>query len=1351
MQNGNTTRPGQVLRDVFNDISILARRNRHTASLKPTANDHQAKELIRLTQFPPDDILERDYMTQISHNANGINLTAKFMLSYPYPLMKSVSSIHPDWQRTKNNHMNFLTGRSMYINPVQGSPVEKNDFYPIFGFVCSNLMHDANAMVTEFRNMVQEQSGVLVDTADFSIQDREVETPTTFVPMAPPGRISNRSDYQPPRGVFKVLNVRKHKMDDYVKLVKPITFSKNREKYPNLYNMHLVDIRTNAHDSLEEWQKNVFSPQEEYYENRVNVIITGVPAAVDLLTFVPQVQFVNGGMNESTVAQLLTGAASLGTRGSDPIPSVFIKFYRGRDPGSWIAEGRTYYQNDIELLLRQFLKGHLVNWLHGTGNTSLIDIKYGPRRPPVFTGVAGRPITSISEDKSVSDEAPSMHREDFATSTPRPNSEHLNITGQHYGGRIASNTEVNGPNYSHYGPSNHEGGYQTDRSQLSDHTHRSRGNRRRHDRKLNFPQKKQSRKSKYRQIIYSQSQQLKDQNKRIQALEELVHDRKRKREESSSESDSDNTTSSGDETSDSDSDTDTSDNGSDKDMDSNRENHEDDNNGDQKPNGGSGQHDDSQGTDKDSTNQSSNNHQNQHTSNDKGNQDMEGSKHGQQHSNQSHRHNYDALMADEITGHSDTPRCPRTFSWPPVSDHNWWYSPKTDKLYRKRHAGLFCHDRNHHNYFHKPAVTRLHFPEDAYQVQVTVCKKVIKADIPSLADEEIEGRSIPINISNYTAEEVEEFEEDIAEVLAEEAYQKNMEEYWNDIRENVIDSLPASQREAARNSKSNTIRIEMPPPIEGPDNLQVLTCRMCNLVVANDPAAFIAHQNCCNGVQATNEYFVDHSAIKDYYSKNTNAISQQLSHKKYMAQHPCRLRSNHIGESTINLGHVLCDPKLYRLAGPEKYQSGEIIALEGDNVMTIGVVEEANHPNYLIDVKGNKVRINSEATSIFHAITYHTQAILNHQRYYQHPAKSRLSVGDCAVYNDGQEFLAICTVVEEDHPNYFVVDDRYGTNYRTTIDRLCLPVYCDFAYLVENEQDLHELHEFGLTVDKNREKWLGIPTVTALHQEIENDIGSKIDSTLDFALNSPTFQRKEAELDSLVRNINDSNYDDDNMVASAEEELKEINAKTPTVMNQIEAITPDTTQVTRHPSSKVNSHDDKSQTSNTTTSSVQSLLQPVMNNKIASHLERNKDITHIGKTPVKDNWEERSDISNKPRVEGDNSNINNSSDSDESSSESSTSSESDESLKAAKEKHAREVQKNKLRRVFSSDDSDDFSIHSSPADLDALIAASAATYSDIRERARERIKISKRIREEDKRESDEAKLSVAPASGKSTE
>ena len=179
---------------------------------------------------------------------------------------------------------------------------------------------------------------------------------------------------------------------------------------------------------------------------------------------------------------------------------------------------------------------------------------------------------------------------------------------------------------------------------------------------------------------------------------------------------------------------------------------------------------------------------------------------------------------------------------------------KTEKEY------IQCHDRIHHEYFKRDFTNRKQVPDDIHQVEVlTICEKVIKTDIPTLSEEVNSGETIPINTDNFTQEDVDEMEKELRQQI-------DMEEIAKERREELLASLSKEDRERSLKVKPDRQKIEPPAPTETVEPLSILICRHCKLITANGTISFHAHQNTCNGIRSTNDFFTDKTSIKKYYS-----------------------------------------------------------------------------------------------------------------------------------------------------------------------------------------------------------------------------------------------------------------------------------------------------------------------------------------------------------------------------------------------------------------------------------------------------------------------------------------------------
>ena len=1266
-----THRPSVILTEIFNNMVIALRNTRQSFALMPANANHQGKEIINQGQFPPAEILERDYMMQVSHNHIETKFTIKVMLSSPYNLLKISANNDPTWIKAKDKHMGFLTSKGWYINTSPNSPMVSN-YVPAYAFICSNMSHDPVEMTGEFIELIQEQRGIRIDPMDFCIQDRQLEVPSYLVPVLPRGYIPDKSMYTPERSAIKVLLVKKERLDEFVDLCSGLLPPNNRDKYPNIFNMNIVDARVNAYSTREEWIQNVMNPQASYYENKINLIVDGIPEQVNLLTEVPNVNFSNteATANKSTIRELLTGAATLGQRDGVSIPPTFYKVYRGRAPGSWIFEGHMVQQEDIDYIVKNFLKNHLETWLRNYSDDLKLEFNYGPRRAPVYQGVNAIPLTTVNEDQSINEEHPNLHKEDFADNTPPSNRTHINASGQHYGGQLPKADEIDGQNHSlaHYGPAS-QNGYESDNSTRSVRRHndpRAYGGRGRGSGPRRMVKARRRGKSEALEeiiknqniIIQNQEQRLTEQQERLANIEEILLNmgKKRKRSKSystdsdetnehksvdigsedtdgtSSDSDTDSSTSS-----DTSSDTSSAPSDHDKEADK-REDEDDENNGEQSNNSSNPNPSPKEKEEEPRNNSSNNEAKDTQTGSNKSSKDQEtmkneGSEATLSNSNESSDIEYDANLteSDDI--------------------EIYLYSKSTDKLYLKAGEHYNCHDRNHHNYFFKASVPRNYLPNDALQVHATVCEKVIKIEHEDLANEEGLALTIPVNNDNFTKDEIDDWWNDIAT-------QRAQEEYYREHRESLINSLPKEQRDEIRQqekerevlhqqrAEQNTMP-EFQETVEEPAKLIISTCKHCSLVVANDEMSFNAHEKCCNGVQTTTHYFIDKHAAEHHYKTNSKAIEEQFIVKRYMAFHPARLPNKHLNDTTMHTEEVLDDPKLYKLVGAEKFQVDEIVMLEGEDRMIKGTVLEAAHPRYIIDINGNQFDIHTTTVPMYHAITPATQAIFNHRRFYAQATPGRFQVGDTAMYNDGKEALAITTVIVAEHPNYAVHDSMTSSTHYTTNTRLFHPTYGDFDYLRRNENALVELYKFGFTVDEAREKWHDTPTKAALTDEV---IKTAMNKSVTFEqrikspnfLNTTPFREREEAIDKVMNDLNNSNYDDDEPIDEAilalngkkcdHEEYGRILKKliyeqcneSTTNTNKKDAIT--NSEQTQNDTVKTNETVDENENgAEHSSSSEDSILNetPMSNSrKMRSNSDREKDIAHIGKTPTKDNWED---------------------------------------------------------------------------------------------------------------------------------
>ena len=129
--------------------------------------------------------------------------------------------------------------------------------------------------------------------------------------------------------------------------------TENRIQYPISHSCHYVMATDKYYKTREGCQKAIFEPQQNYYSNRLQAIVTGIPNTIDFFTYVPEfIADDNGTTNTSTVEQLLIREAGVGTPPDHTL----------RMEGSYILESTRYQQADFYQVCNHFLLEKLKYW-----------------------------------------------------------------------------------------------------------------------------------------------------------------------------------------------------------------------------------------------------------------------------------------------------------------------------------------------------------------------------------------------------------------------------------------------------------------------------------------------------------------------------------------------------------------------------------------------------------------------------------------------------------------------------------------------------------------------------------------------------------------------------------------------------------------------------------------------------------------------------------------------------------------------------------------------------------------------------------------------------------------------------
>jgi hypothetical protein len=774
--------PAELYKEWYINTSRLACRMRHDIIALPFTNNPNAKELCREIMFPPDDVLEAEYMTKINRTQNFTSFNIRVCISFNYfHFKKSAPTIK--WKWAKNEHMSLLDANNTYTQVVveEGIARRKYSYASTIGIIGSSMAHDSLKLKSEFLQLVKNQLNQTIDPSHIIVQLREVSTPSSHVPVMPrmtrEQRDSMPSDermnFNQRRILMQVILVKNDRRHCVAALANQLKKTTDRIKYPTLAHCELVDIRTEAYDTREEWH-NIMNKQNQYYQNKKEVVITGIPEHIELDKFVPDIE-INGSPNTYTAAQLLTGFVSLGAR-RDGIPiAPFHRLSKGRDKGSYILEGFMVDQRDIRIIAETYLVPHLRHWLEYEADTSMIAARFSPARGTTFEGINGTPLPGI-EEESVTDHV-SISEQDYSDPPIKDDETHMRITGQRVDGSAASSKALSIPNYNHQTNPDmqHE-------SQSSNHNtesnnpekQRSATNQSNHD--VRKKKKKDGSQAFAQQILDAFQRQtemvikqLDAQNERIKQMEDRPRKRKQSRspspatsdssddenqsEEEMDDSSSDSSSSSDEKKDENDSDDDSdsrsdssSSSSSDSSSDESDEDNDDDNSGGDFENKDGGQH-------QDNCFQEPNDYQddqNEHTDNNA----MSTTNHNTQPSYPTA--NFFTMPNKHLKWDETKSKQDREFRDGEKS--HWFYADEDNVLYQLSTERAIRYDHRHRNYFDREGTQVEAVSYFKYPVNVTICRKVIKAHDKKL--ESLDDASVSINSNNFTDEDISRFRDD---------------------------------------------------------------------------------------------------------------------------------------------------------------------------------------------------------------------------------------------------------------------------------------------------------------------------------------------------------------------------------------------------------------------------------------------------------------------------------------------------------------------------------------------------------------------------------------------------------------
>ena len=456
--------PAKLLKEVVDSVVKCAKKTTHSAVLRPWNDNAWGRELYAIGQFPSDEILETDYMFDIRATPTGISFKMKLCLSFSYLLLRIASPNNWKWQRNKLDHLETLAQKGIYTAFAKGANAKLlNAYKKTVAIIGSSLVQDPDRHRDEFIQLVKEQTSISIDPKDITVQFRELNMPSHFVPtndhLSRDERLNltdeERLIYLPELMSMYCIMVKDSAKDEVIHAVEQLQINDDRIRYPTSHGCKYVVCTSDHCDSREKYRATVFKPQQEYYDNRLQVMINGLPSDLNLHYHVPQILIKDGETNALTFESLITGEITLAHREKDnsPMYAVFTKLCKGRTEGSYVLESTRYQQADFYELCSKHLQNILQNWLHDI-DTSKLYITFESSRGSIFTGMHKYPISTIVEDTDVP-EFPLVYDHDLARPPAPPNPTHLNTTGQRQDGTMANRKEITTP-YSYYGPQHTE-------------------------------------------------------------------------------------------------------------------------------------------------------------------------------------------------------------------------------------------------------------------------------------------------------------------------------------------------------------------------------------------------------------------------------------------------------------------------------------------------------------------------------------------------------------------------------------------------------------------------------------------------------------------------------------------------------------------------------------------------------------------------------------------------------------------------------------------------------------------------------------------------------------------------------
>ena len=1184
--------PTSIMKNVMTELIYVSTQTRHVTYLRPNDDSPHAPELAILPQFPPDDVFEKDYISNptITHRQTTFNI--KIRSSLQYTMIKNTSSNFRALD-IKKRHQEFLNQHNLIITPT-ATPVLQCKYTPVLAIVGTNMNHSIKGLGNDFIKMAKEQLDVTIDPNDITVQIGWTCEPTSLVPIMQPrtGRDERRYMTQDEREKFIV----KKKLAGYImakesKALKilqygiNLTKSTDIEEYPYANNCDFVAITHNSYNNIEEWGDKVIIPQGTYYTNRLEIIIKGLMNDVDLTNCIPSFEWEPGKPNTETILQIFTKQYSIANYpNGEPIPPIFRHVSNGKTPGTLILETTKEYIKEAQLLLTP-LQQNFQSWF-----------SYHPLSHHITAIIPATRDNMFQPDRnnSINRKQPRIHKTERLLDTESAHSRHS---------RNSRNSGRSSTRSQRSTLSNNS--RNTKRRKVTQSQETTTGHQMQEDSKENQIQELQKT---IAQIMERQEQLCAELSTYKRRDNESEHKRKQSRSPPLLDLEDDD-----------------------------KEEEEDE----EKTQSGKGEDEKDQlkkkdkDKDDDSGSSSSTSTISSSSSESSSSTPKPNNGHDSGEPSQDHYHyadygeKFEHFIKEKLYPGQTTDtnlRLVWTESYifgrqPKPDEKEIWLIDENKQLYRVTPTAITMHIKKHHNYYERKGQVTATPLEDLSQYKIVtpkLCEKVIK--VQEVEGDEEEGL-IDINSDNFTHDTIDEIDQDRQQQAEAEKNtqqtitntQSRIDDRYEfslalnngeNININVCDichlitaniaetaAIHQNQCNGTRNISGTFDQIDDafnhymndPDALEKQlthkkylinydkeplaDQINPEICRVCKLVTVGESNRARIHQECCNGAKETDHSFTSIQEIRQFYKTNKNARSQQFNVKRYLVQHdpespPNAKEKPHtsitqyhplsqetqdsgikgkrlFGDTTYNdpSKDIITDPNIYKMLVPTKFKTGEIVMVqEGDKMIQANILS-AHHPMYMIKYhSGNTTisyHVNARNTKLYVPITRYTQIVMQHTRFYHDAIITRHEVGDTVMYNNGDELLLKGRVITADHPNY-CIEEVNGERLLTTSTMLRCPTFADMEYILTNHSDLVELDEYQSMVQTA--KTAGQFAGAILCQQA---IFDRIENAADDIIRNPDKEEENNTITSIEETVAENNRQLNNILSDLNNSIYE--------------------------------------------------------------------------------------------------------------------------------------------------------------------------------------------------------------------